>query len=102
MLEKDIERKLRQRLEAMGCLCLKFESPGFAGVPDRIVMMPGGELFFVELKAPGQRERPRQEYVQRIFRRMGFMVMSSVSSEEGINEVCRLAASYLPTESVGW
>lgn len=95
MAEKDIERKLKKRVEALGCLCLKFESPGFTGVPDRMVLMPGGEMFFVETKAPGKKERPRQEYVQRQLRALGFIVMSSIDSEEGINRVCAMVDGYL-------
>ena len=95
MSEKDIERKLKKRIEAMGCMCLKFESPGFTGVPDRIILMPGGEAFFVETKAPGKKERPRQEYVQRQLREMGFIVVSSVSSMDDIRKVEALVSAWL-------
>jgi len=100
MLEKEIERKLKKRVEELGCLCLKFESPGFTGVPDRIILMPGGEMFFVETKAPGQKERPRQEYVQDRLRRLGFIVISSVDSEEDINRVCGLCESWMQQSSI--
>ena len=99
MAEKDIERKLKKRVEALGCMCLKFESPGYTGVPDRIVLMPGGEAFFVELKAPGKKERPRQEYVQQQFRELGFIVVSSVDSVEDINRVVALIEGYLQRET---
>lgn len=99
MAEKDIERKLKKRVEALGCMCLKFESPGYTGVPDRIVLMPGGEAFFVELKAPGKKERPRQEYVQQQFRKLGFIVVSSVDSVEDINRVVALIEGYLQRET---
>lgn len=97
MLERDIERKLKKRVEELGCLCLKFESPGFTGVPDRLILMPGGEVMFVELKAPGKTERPRQEYVQKQLRGMGFMVMGTVDGDEGINRVVQLCRTYLHT-----
>lgn len=51
-LEKDIERKLRQAIERRGGLCLKWVCPGWAGVPDRIVLLPGGVIHFVETKRP--------------------------------------------------
>lgn len=51
-LEKDIERKLRTMVESHGGLCLKWVCPGWAGVPDRIVLLPGGRALFVELKRP--------------------------------------------------
>lgn len=51
-LEKDIERKLRQMVEAHDGLCLKWVCPGWTGVPDRIVLLPGARVVFVELKRP--------------------------------------------------
>lgn len=95
MLEKEIEQKLKKKIEKLGCLCLKFESPGFTGVPDRIILMPGGEVVFVELKAPGQKERPRQEYVQQLLRNLGFIVISAVDSKDKINQVVALCQCYL-------
>ena len=51
-LEKDIEKKLRQKVEALGGRCLKWVCPGWSGVPDRIVLMPKGRIYFVETKRP--------------------------------------------------
>lgn len=51
-LERDIERKLRLQIEALGGKCLKWTCPGWSGVPDRIVLMPGGKVYFVETKRP--------------------------------------------------
>lgn len=51
-LEKDIEKKLRQKVEALGGKCLKWVCPGWSGVPDRIVILPGGRIYFVETKRP--------------------------------------------------
>ena len=93
LLEKDIERHLREGVKALGGWCLKFVSPGFTGVPDRIVLMPGGKLCFVELKRPGQHERQRQAFVQKHLRRMGFPVFSSVDSWIRVDDVlCWCAA----------
>ena len=74
MRERDIERKLVMETVHRGGVALKFVSPGCIGVPDRIVLLPGGQLGFVELKAPGQQPRPIQ--VRRIqqLRVMGFLV----------------------------
>lgn len=87
MLEKTIESKFKRAVEATGARCLKFVSPGFVGVPDRIILLPGGTVFFAELKAPKKTERKRQEYVQGILRNMGFTVFSSVNTDEKILEV---------------
>ena len=53
MIEKQVEQALRKAVRDRGGLALKFVSPGLAGVPDRIVLMPNRHVAFVELKAPG-------------------------------------------------
>lgn len=60
MLERKIEQKLKKEVERVGGLCLKFTSPGMAGVPDRLVLLPHGKICFAELKAPKQKLRPLQ------------------------------------------
>lgn len=50
-MEKDIERWLGNQLKNLGCIYMKFVSPGNDGVPDRIVVLPGGSVIFIELKA---------------------------------------------------
>lgn len=51
-LEKEIEKKLRQKVEALGGRCLKWVCPGWSGVPDRIVLLPWRRIYFVETKRP--------------------------------------------------
>ena len=51
-LEKDIEQKLRLKVEAHGGKCLKWVCPGWGGVPDRIILLPGARIYFVETKRP--------------------------------------------------
>lgn len=63
MREKDIESHLTRRVAALGGLAWKLVSPGTAGVPDRIVVVPtpqGATIGFLELKAPGEQLRPLQ------------------------------------------
>lgn len=50
MKEKAVEAYLRKGVIALGGQCIKFVSPSHAGVTDRIVMMPSGKVYFVELK----------------------------------------------------
>lgn len=66
---------------------LKFSCPGYTGVPDRIILLPGGRVVFVELKAPGKKERKRQIYVQDKLRKLGFTVFSSVNTKEQLDEI---------------
>lgn len=50
MAEKDIERFLVNSIKKLGGVAYKFVSPGNAGVPDRLIVMPGGKIYFVEIK----------------------------------------------------
>lgn len=88
-LESSIERQLKRTVEGLEdkIMCLKFESPGMSGVPDRVILLPGGHTVFVELKQPGKHERARQEYVQQKIRDAGFAVFSGVDSPEKIRQV---------------
>lgn len=88
-LEKVIERKLRDGVKKLGdgAQCLKFESPGTSGVPDRMILLPGGCVVFVELKQVGKQERMRQTYVQSQMRRLGFTVFSTVSTPEQVQTI---------------
>ena len=74
MRESFIEEKLTKAVKQNGGLCWKFTSPGTAGVPDRIILMPKGRIAFVEVKAPGEKPRPLQLSRHRLLRRLGFKV----------------------------
>lgn len=75
MREKDIEEYLRKQVKKIKGTAYKFESPGNIGVPDRIVLLPGGRIFFIELKAPGKKPRPNQVYQQRKIKELGNEVL---------------------------
>ena len=62
MRESFVEKKMTTEAKKRGGLAVKFVSPGFDGVPDRLVLFPGGRLAFVELKAPGKKMRPIQRH----------------------------------------
>ena len=74
MREKDIEERLVQEVRSQGGLALKFISPGWAGVPDRLILLPGKRLAFVEVKAPGELMRPLQVKRKRQLEALGFSV----------------------------
>lgn len=74
MREKDIEKKLTQAVKRMGGISPKFVSPGFDGMPDRIVLLPDGRMAFVEVKTPGEKPRPLQTARHLLLRRLGFRV----------------------------
>lgn len=70
MSEKDIEQMMRREVENQRGKFLKFVSPGNDGVPDRIAIFPGGEIWFIELKADNGRIKPIQEKWQAILKGM--------------------------------
>jgi len=72
--ERDVERALVKAVRDRGGMCPKWVSPGLDGVPDRIVLLPGGRIGFVELKAPGERPRALQIARMEQIRRLGYKV----------------------------
>ena len=74
MREKKIEQKLVTAVKKHGGICQKFVSPGFDGMPDRLLLLPHGRFAFVEVKAPNQKPRPLQLSRHRLLRRLGFRV----------------------------
>ena len=74
MREKQIEQKLVKAVKAAGGLCPKFVSPGMDGMPDRLALLPGGKIAFIEVKAPGKKPRPLQLHHHNQLRQLGFRV----------------------------
>ena len=74
MREKVIEQQLVEAVKNAGGLCPKFVSPGFDGMPDRIVLLPGSKAAFVEVKSPGKKPRSLQLKRHDQLRRLGFQV----------------------------
>lgn len=73
-LEKEIEQKLRQSVKTMGGICPKFVSPGYDGMPDRLILLPNGKIAFAEIKAPRKKARPIQLARHRLLKSLGFKV----------------------------
>ena len=72
--EKTVEQALVRATQRRGGRALKLVSPAYDGMPDRLVLLPGGRLAFVEVKAPGKNPRPLQESRHRFLRQLGFKV----------------------------
>ena len=83
MIEKQIEKYLTKKIKELKGLCLKFESPGYTGVPDRIIILKNKPVAFVELKRPiGGRYSARQKLVEREFNKLGQKVYKVKTKEE--------------------
>lgn len=82
-LEKDIEKALGRMVGRLGGLCLKWVCPGWLGVPDRIVLLPGGRVIFVELKRPqGGKMSAMQKWWARKLSDLGFLHLWVKSHED--------------------
>lgn len=86
MKEKEVESYLRDQVKKYGGRAYKFESPGNIGVPDRIVVFPGGRVFFIELKAPGKKPRPNQVLQMKRLKDLGCDVRV-IDSKYGVDEL---------------
>jgi hypothetical protein len=86
MRERELERKLVQKVKSAGGICPKFVSPGFDGMPDRILLFPSGKLAFVEVKRKGQKSKPLQLARHELLRRLDFQVFV-LDSTENINQI---------------
>ena len=83
MREKVVEQSLVKAVKKCGGICPKLVSPGTDGMPDRMVLLPGGRIHFVEVKAPGKKARPLQARRHEQLRELGFR-MSVLDDPEQI------------------
>lgn len=86
MLEKEIELHLVMVVKKMGGRAVKFISPGFDGMPDRLVLLPAGKCGFVEVKAPGKSPRALQLVRIKMLKDLGFKAYI-LDSKEQIEEL---------------
>lgn len=73
-MEKAVEAYLRQRVKAAGGIALKLVCPGWTGVPDRLIVLPGGRVYFAETKDFGKKPRLKQQLMHERLRALGFQV----------------------------
>ena len=70
--EKTLEARLVREIEARGGMALKYTSQYHRGIPDRIILMPYGRIYFVELKSTGEKPNYIQRYAMRQLQERGF------------------------------
>jgi hypothetical protein len=88
MREKQIEQKLVKEIKKFNGLCLKLTCPSFAGMPDRLILLPTGRIGFVEVKRKGEKPRPIQITRHKLLKSLGFKVYV-LDDEKQIKEVIR-------------
>jgi len=85
MNEKLLEKKLREEVKKLGGLALKFTSQTYTGMPDRIVLMPGGRVYFVELKSTGKDLEPKQKIARKLLCNLG-QIWQVIDAQEKLND----------------
>lgn len=80
--EKVIERALCGAVKAKGGMCIKLVPLHLAGLPDRLILLPGAVVKFVETKSTGDRPRKIQKYMHRKLRKLGFEVLIIDNKEQ--------------------
>lgn len=86
--EKLIDRKLGQEVKKIGGLSLKLVTCHMAGLPDRLVLLPGGVVVFVELKTTGDKPRLIQKVIHKKLRKLGFKVLV-IDNKEDLNNLIK-------------
>ena len=94
--ERDIEKVLVREIEKQGGWAVKLSAQWIAGIPDRLILLPKGKVFFVELKAPGESPRPIQIRRAEQLRALGFKVYVIDSKEQ-----IKALKSHIGNEVVG-
>ena len=80
--DKKLERSVKNAVEkTLNGMCLKLLSQHITGLPDRLCLLPGGRIFFVEVKTTGKKPRKVQEVIHQRLRSLGFRVYVLDSSK---------------------
>ena len=72
--EKALEAELRERCKALGWMCIKLTSQYQRGLPDRLILMPGGRVCFAEIKTTGKKPTALQKLTHERLRALGYRV----------------------------
>ena len=81
-MEAKLEKKLSDKVIALGGQSFKWVSPNKRGVPDRIIFIPGGRIYFVETKFGRNGLSPQQRLIHRILLKLGIVVITIANEDE--------------------
>lgn len=84
--EKNLERKLKRDTETAGGWCIKLICTHVSGLPDRLLLLPGGRVIFVEVKTESKKPRRLQTIIHKRLRKLGFVV-EVVDTSKKINDI---------------
>lgn len=93
MLEKELEKKLVAKVKKLGGKAFKFVSPGNAGVPDRLVILPENKIGFAEMKRPGGTTTKLQDKQIKFIKSLKCLVMV-IDSETKIDRFIERLQTY--------
>lgn len=88
--EKVLEAELRERCKALGWMCIKLTSQYQRGLPDRLILMPGGRVCFVEIKTTGKKPTALQRMTHERLRALGYRVEVVDTTESLDNLIAEL------------
>lgn len=86
--EKVIEQYFVAEVKRLGGIALKLNSTSMNGLPDRLILLPNGVLFFAELKATGKKARPLQRFIHQKLQSLGFIVYI-IDSEAQVKKIVK-------------
>lgn len=80
--EATVERYLVRKVSEAGGMAIKLNPFNMAGLPDRLILLPGARIIFAELKRPGEKPRKIQEAFHNRLRKLGFQVEIVTCNEQ--------------------
>lgn len=98
MLESKIEARLANKMKELGGIAIKLPANLYTGIPDRMCLLPGGALFFVELKQKGKKPTAIQLWWARWLKQMEFEHFV-IDTMEGVEELAKLYAARISASS---